>query len=508
MAADDPSHPVWTVAERKHFRFCLAASAVLFFATAVLSNGFLHPDEYFQIVEFASTKLGITDPKDLPWEYPAQMRPWLQPAIFYGLAKLAAIFGIHRPFTLILLFRILTAVVSWSALWTLVIVGRRWVADETARRRLYSIAAFLWLVPLMGVRTSAETMATAMLCLAIALLEWRTDRQDRSVRFGCAVLAGLAFGLCFEFRYASAPMAAGAALWYLVFTKERVSLFAGLVLGGLAALTLGALADWWGYGIPSFPFYSYLYQNFVLNRAKDFGTAPFFGYFYLPLETWFAPLILFLLVATLAAWLRRGRSVLTWASAPYVVLLSITAHKEARFLYPLVPFLPFFVVSALAMEPPFGARLASVLRWFASGRSLQIGYLINACGFITIALVPLYADFSTYRAIEDESYAREGPLIVAVVHGPGKMPYLSAKLPTPFLKPPNVQLAPDQSINDLENRRARGEKFLTLVQKPTPVPQAAQWVRSHCAYVSASYPWWLAPEILKWERRWWELYRC
>ena len=160
-------------------------------------------------------------------------------------------------------------------------------------------------------------------------------------------------------------------------------------------------------------------SEFRLGRAKDFGTSPFYAYLYLPLATPFAPMILFLLVATLVAWLRRGSNVLTWASAPYVVLLSITAHKEVRFLYPLFPFLPFFIVFALAAEPPLGARFASVLRWFASGRSLQFGYLINICGFASITLVPLYADFSTYRMIENESYAREGPLVVAVVHRTG-----------------------------------------------------------------------------------------
>ena len=510
MAIDHPGHPPWSVAERKYFQFCLRASAVLFLVTAVFSEAFLHPDEYFQIVEFASTKLGITDTTDLAWEYPAHMRPWLQPAIFFGLAKAAGFFGIHRPFTLIFLFRLLTAAVSWSALWLLVVAGRGWVSDETARRRVYSIAAFLWLVPLVGVHPSAETMATAMLCFAIVLLEWSNDCRSGATRLACAVLAGLAFGLSFEFRYASAPMAAGAGLWYLFTAEKRVSLFAGLVLGALIALILGALADWWGYGIPSFPFYSYLYQNFVLGRAKDFGTSPFYGYLYLPLANPFAPMILFLLVATLVAWVRRGRNVLTWASAPYVVLLSITAHKEVRFLYPLIPFLPFFIVFAIAAEPPLGARFASVLRWFASGRSLQFGYLINICGFASIILVPLYADFSTYRMIEAESYAREGPLVVAVVHRPGRMPYLSAKLRTPFIKPANVQVAADPTIASLESRRERGEKFLALLGVPVPEtsPEQAAWIRGHCTFVSASWPWWLAPEILKWERSWWELYRC
>ena len=164
-----------------------------------------------------------------------------------------------------------------------------------------------------------------------------------------------AFGLCFEFRYASGVLPAGASLWYLWQSKGRLSLFAGLTLGALLALAIGGVADWWGYGQVTTTAYWYVYQNFVLGRANDFGTSPFFAYLYLPLTTAgvMAPLVLALLVATVTAWLTRRRSVLTWASAPYVMLLSIAPHKEVRFLFPLVPFLPFFVTFTFFSPCPF-----------------------------------------------------------------------------------------------------------------------------------------------------------
>ena len=73
--------PAWSPPERKHFRRCLAASAFLFVVYAIFSTGYLRPDEYFQTVEFASSKLGITDTADLAWEYAQKMRSWLQPAL-------------------------------------------------------------------------------------------------------------------------------------------------------------------------------------------------------------------------------------------------------------------------------------------------------------------------------------------------------------------------------------------------------------------------------------------
>jgi hypothetical protein len=221
---DHTRAPAWSTLERQHFRWCLAASAFLFVIYAIFSTGYLHPDEYLQTVEFASSKLGITDTAELAWEYREKMRSWLQPAFYVVIGEAAEALGIRRPMALLFVFRLVTGLVAWSALWTLIIAGRRWIDGEDQRRRLYSIAALLWLLPLLGVRTSGETAATAALCFAIASLEWRAGLQDRMLRFLAAVLGGLAFGLCFGLRYPSGVMAAGAGLWYLYSARRRLSL--------------------------------------------------------------------------------------------------------------------------------------------------------------------------------------------------------------------------------------------------------------------------------------------
>jgi GPI mannosyltransferase 3 len=511
MAADRPR---WTWPERRHFQYCLAASALLFLMCSVFSAGTHDPDEYFQIVEFASTKLSITDPAALPWEYPAQMRPWLQPAIYVAAARAAGYFGIHRPLTLLFLFRLLTALIAWSALWSLVTAGRRSIADEIERCHLYSIAALLWLLPFLGVRTSGETLATSALCFGIALLEWRAAFQSGRARFGFAVLAGIAFGLCFHFRYASGVMAAGTALWYLRPAKERLFLFAGLVLGALVALAIAGLADWWGYGHLTFPFFSYVYQNFVLGRSgKEFGTAPFFAYLYLPLEASgvMAPLVLALMLATLIAWVARARSVLTSATAPYVALLCVAAHKEVRFLFPLAPFLPFFVVFALASNPPVGGRLASFLRWLASGYRLKLGYFLNACGLLGVILLPQGANFPLYKLIEDESFATDGSVEIVVVHDPGNVPYEYVGHRMVFLEPKNLRWTFDTSVTALETKHSRGETFLALVDIPAAFPEPAAWIQSRCGFVWSTWPRWVLPyNVLNWQNRshGWEFYRC
>ena len=507
--------PGWNWLERRYFHCCLAASAFFFLVCAVFSVGPHDPDEYFQNVEFASAKLSITPTTDLSWEYQAKMRPWLQPAIYVGVARAAQYLGIRRPLTLLFLFRLVTGLIAWSSLWTLVAAGRCWIESDGGRRRLYSIAAFLWLLPFLGVRTAGETLATSALCFGIAALEWRTNLPSRRVSFALAVLGGIAFGLCFEFRYSSGVMAAGAAFWYLWPAAGRRSLFAGLALGALLALALGAVADWWGYGSITFPVYSYFYQNFVLGRSRDFGTAPFFAYLYLPLQESgaMAPLVFALFVATLLAWLARARSVLTWATAPYVALLCVVAHKEARFLFPLAPFMPFFVVFALASKPPVGAPLASFFRWLASGGRLRFGYLLNVCGLLGVILLPPGANFPLYKLIEDASFAVHGPLDVAVVYpqGRNKMPYRYVGLHMAFLEPKNLRWILDPSVEQLQAKHSQGETFFALVDIPVRLPRPTGWIRSRCTFVWSTFPRWLEPyDFFSWEDRshWWEFYRC
>ncbi|WP_106831233.1 hypothetical protein [Parabacteroides pacaensis] len=41
---------------------------VIYFLIAIHSSGYYHPDEHFQIIEFAGLKAGWNQAADLPWE--------------------------------------------------------------------------------------------------------------------------------------------------------------------------------------------------------------------------------------------------------------------------------------------------------------------------------------------------------------------------------------------------------------------------------------------------------
>ena len=69
-------------------RLLVLTAVALLAAQAWRSDGYYFPDEWFQVVELASYKLGRTPASDLPWEFREGMRPFLQPAIYFAFANI------------------------------------------------------------------------------------------------------------------------------------------------------------------------------------------------------------------------------------------------------------------------------------------------------------------------------------------------------------------------------------------------------------------------------------
>jgi hypothetical protein len=397
-------------------------------------------------------------------------------------------------------------------MWMLVVAGRRWLASEADRRILYLVTTLLWLLPYLGVRTSGEAMSGAMLCVGIALLEWRTGRVTFSSRVTFAILAGFAFGLCFEFRYPTVVMAGGAVLAYLRDPFERGTLVIGLLLGALAAVGLGIAVDAWGYGTLTFPFLSYVSENFILGKSNNYGTAPFYAYLTLPLEHPMLPVALFLTGATLAAWIRRPKNVLVWSVVPYVVLLSVTAHKETRFLFPLAPFLPFFVVFSLSHWPALEAWPAPRLRDIARVHGTRFLMIWNLAGLAAIPIVEFwFGDSSIFRVAEKAAYSSPPPQAIVLVRNSNQEFAYSDPAHPRFIDPRTAPWIMNPDL-DAVTRLQNGRPFLALINMPRRDAEPSTWIAGRCELLHSSIPlWWLRlldRLDVKKLPRWRELYRC
>ena len=104
------------------------------------TTGYFHPDEHFQILEFANWKMGGTPTEVLPWEFYARMRPSLQPVLAIGFIRIFQGIGIHDPFIWAFLLRLGTGLATG---WVLLQAGKR-LLNETERSFFYDfqIGAF------------------------------------------------------------------------------------------------------------------------------------------------------------------------------------------------------------------------------------------------------------------------------------------------------------------------------------------------------------------------------
>lgn len=326
-------------------RRSLGLLALVTLVTAWFSETFFHPDEHFQILEFLGYKLGRTAAADLPWEYRAGIRPWMQPFLYYLIARPLTLVGVSDPFVIVRILRLLTGALSLGALAALATAAVRGFA-RTDERRVYAKTLIVFgFLPYLFVRTSSETLSAALFTLGFAILLNDAAGAGR----GRLLTAGLLIGTAVECRYQVALMAFGLYLWLAIVARVGVWRLAWLALGSVVPVLVALPVDCWGYGVWCFPPWTYFAEN-ILNgtAARDYGTDPVYGYLYLLLPNLFAPVALVVLVSALVAWARRPRHAVTWTMLPFVLVQSLLAHKEERFLFPVLILATMLPVLAFA----------------------------------------------------------------------------------------------------------------------------------------------------------------
>jgi phosphatidylinositol glycan class B len=350
--------------------------------TAWFSVLFYFPDEHYQILEFMSTRLGITQPADLPWEFAARIRPWLQPLIYFCIARPLLWLGLHDLFAVTFVLRLVTGLFSVAAL----AIFARAVLDtfdgDEQKRAFVRYLPLFGFLPYLFVRTASETFAAAFFAIALALALRKLGARRLA-------WAGLLCGLAFESRYQSAFMVLGLFGWLVIIARARMAALAAFVGGGFVAVVIGAVADRWGYGAWVFPPLGYLQFNVLGGGAEhQFGREPFFAYLYLMPAQFFFAITLVLMAALVAMWLRNPRHPVTWVTLPFVLAHVLVAHKEARFLFPLAILATAFPVLGFSpLLPRWREPFARVWIW-RNGWGAKITTALSVIFMAYLAVYP------------------------------------------------------------------------------------------------------------------------
>ncbi|MCC6186717.1 MAG: hypothetical protein IT256_06155 [Chitinophagaceae bacterium] len=139
---------------------------------AWFSLGFHHPDEHYQLLEFANYKLGHTPLEKLPWEYPSEMRPGLQPLMVYLLLKPYYALGFTDPYSFATLLRFISAAMAFYTAWAFHQAIKGQIKTLFLQNVHLVLSLLGWGLVYLHVRFSSENWSAITFAWAIILL-WR-----------------------------------------------------------------------------------------------------------------------------------------------------------------------------------------------------------------------------------------------------------------------------------------------------------------------------------------------
>lgn len=333
--------------ERQFLVRCLGVSLVLHLITAWFSVGYHFADEQFQILEFISYKLGVAPAANLATEFREQMRPWMQPAIYWSIVQVLKKIGIENPFHWAFAFRVFTGLLGWLGLWTLALASRSWFPDLRARRFVMAAMTWMWFLPALHIRPSSESMGASAFLLGFG---WACLKLRKRGEGWAWALAGALFGLSFEARFQMGLMILGFYAWLLVFgrgelgsRKELVKAIGFCTLGLGTVIGLGRIADFWGYGVWVFTPYNYFSYNLIRGEISQYGNAPWWDVFRMSFTESWPFLGLGVAICSIVAWIRHPKHPLTWSQVPFFLAHEWIGHKELRFFFPIAAAAPLLV---------------------------------------------------------------------------------------------------------------------------------------------------------------------
>jgi phosphatidylinositol glycan class B len=141
---------------------------------------------------------------------------------------------------------------------------------------------------------------------------------------------------------AFALLGIGAWLWRI--KQPGSAAWIWLLLGGCISLAIGFMTDYWFYGEWVCAPWNYFTRNILEHKAAEFGVAPWWYYLPSGFIKLIPPISIFLLVGMVWGLYKRPNHLFTWAFVPFFLGHSIVAHKELRFLFPMMFVVLYFAV--------------------------------------------------------------------------------------------------------------------------------------------------------------------
>ncbi|MCB9188328.1 MAG: hypothetical protein H6599_03495 [Flavobacteriales bacterium] len=345
-----------TLTEQKIF----GIAALVFLLAAFCSDGFYHLDEHYQILEFASYKLGISGLEDMPWEFKAKMRPSIQPWMAYWTHQFLSVLGNTNPLNVAMVLRVLSGIL---AITTIKLLFNTFKEQYSSNIQLILLGAsfFLWFNPYLMVRFSSENWGGMLFFIAMSLL---INKKSKGLYIYLS--AGLLLGMSFFIRFQMAFAIIGL-IGYLVYSKQfNLKSFTILLSGGVIAISTMVFLDYLFYESLVFTPWEYFNQNILLDKASNFGIDPWWKYFEWLIKDAILPFALLIITGLFLLIRSKELPVFNWIWIPFLIGHFFVGHKELRFLFPLVYILPYAVIEVWKALSPLTLTSRSISKILVS----------------------------------------------------------------------------------------------------------------------------------------------
>ena len=323
-----------------------AVALLLYVITAWISRGYYHYDEHYQIIEFAFFKMGLSDMKTLAWEYQAGIRSGIQPFIAFVVFRCCYVLNIKDPYILAFILRLLSVLLILPCKYFFYRVSVKSISTNNGHQLFYLLSTFfIWFFPYLSVRFSAENWSAMCLLMTASLL--LAGYNEEKGKQGSLIYASAFFlGLAFTIRFQSAFCVLGVIGWMLLMKKEKGQEILIYIAILIIPLLLEVITDSWLYNKFVFVAYQYFLVNIVQGTASQFGTMTWISYLQMLFSDMGWGVAVFSMLGLIVLCVDY-KNVLLWMLVPFIIGHLVIPHKETRFMFPLMHFIPYLLLTAV-----------------------------------------------------------------------------------------------------------------------------------------------------------------
>jgi phosphatidylinositol glycan class B len=321
-----------------------------------------------------------------------------------------------------------------------------------------------------NVRFSSENWSGSIFLIAYSLAN---SKQFSTRSFYLYV--GLILGLSFLFRYQIGFLIAGFILWHLLVKKNYCGTFL-MITGVILFIGVGILIDRWFYGKWTLTVWNYFNQNILLHKSLNFGISPWWYYIERIFVQAIPPFSIIYIVSFILVFIYKRNDLLTWTTLPFIIIHFILGHKEIRFLFPVIGFMPIIIIKSIEIIQSKWNK--AILENAFIKISAKLFWIVNIIFLTIIAFTPADNQISLYHKLYSD------------YKGPATLYYIDANpynrgLDIYFYKRADLKVIKIDSVNRIDLDVNRKILFVTKDKN------ILNDIKAHKRPIYSSYPGWI-----------------